>query len=133
MVENLIKGRDVAFGIVKAANKTIILPVTEIISKNEFFDYEAKYTPGRSEEITPADLPATVSGSIQELSSEIYDHLGCKGIVRVDIIVIDNKPFFLEINTVPGMTRESIIPKQAEDAGIDLADLYSMVIESLFS
>jgi len=133
MIESFMKGREVACGIVKAGNKTIILPVTEIISKNEFFDYEAKYTPGKSEEITPADLPAPVAGSIQELSSEIYDHLGCKGIVRVDFIVIDDKPFFLEINTVPGMTRESIIPKQAEAAGIDLADLYSMVIENLFT
>jgi len=133
MIESYMKGREVACGIVKAGNKTIILPVTEIISKNEFFDYEAKYTPGKSEEITPADLPSHVTASIQELSSEIYDHLGCKGIVRVDFIVIGEKPFFLEINTVPGMTRESIIPKQAEAAGIDLADLYSMVIENLFA
>jgi D-alanine-D-alanine ligase len=132
MIEAFMKGREVACGVVKTKKKTIILPVTEIISKNEFFDYEAKYTPGKSEEVTPADIPAVISGKIQRLSSLIYDLLGCKGIVRVDFIIIDNKPFFLEINTVPGMTEESLFPKQVRAAGISFEDLYSMVIEDLF-
>jgi len=131
MIESFMKGREVACGVVKTRNKSILLPVTEIISKNEFFDYEAKYTPGRSDEITPADIPETISDSIRELSSLIYDLLGCKGIVRVDFILIDDEPFFLEINTVPGMSAESIIPKQAEAAGIKLEDLYSLVIEDI--
>lgn len=132
MVESFMKGREVACGVVKTWNKSIILPVTEIVSKNEFFDYEAKYSPGMSDEITPADLPREVTDEIQRLSSYIYDLLGCRGIVRVDFIVIGDQPHFLEINTVPGMTRESIVPKQAAAAGISAETLYSMVIENLF-
>ena len=102
------------------------------MSKNEFFDYEAKYTPGKSNEITPADLTPELTRKIQELSSRIYDLLGCKGIVRVDFIITDNEPNFLEINTIPGMTEESLIPKQAAAAGIPVEELYSMVVEDLF-
>jgi D-alanine-D-alanine ligase len=132
MIEAFMDGREVACGVVKTKNKTIVLPVTEIISKNEFFDYEAKYTPGKSIEVTPADLPAVVTNDIQRLSSLIYDLLGCKGIVRVDFIIIGQLPYFLEINTVPGMTEESLVPKQAAAAGIPLEELYSMVLEDLF-
>jgi D-alanine-D-alanine ligase len=132
LIETFMNGREVACGIIKTRKKTLILPVTEIISKNEFFDFEAKYTPGKSDEVTPAELPPELTIIIQELSSRIYDLLDCKGIVRVDFIIINDRPFFLEINTVPGMTTESIIPKQAKAAGIDLHDLYSMVIEDLF-
>ncbi len=131
LIEAFMKGREVACGVVKTRNKTLVLPVTEIISKNEFFDYEAKYTPGKSDEVTPADIPQSMTDEIQELSSSIYDLLGCKGIVRVDFIIMDEKPFFLEINTVPGMTAESIIPAQAKAAGIKLGDLYSMVVEDI--
>jgi D-alanine-D-alanine ligase len=132
MVEKFMNGREVACGIIKAKDKTLVLPVTEIISKNEFFDYEAKYTPGRSDEVTPADMPESVTNEIQRLSRLVYDLLGCKGIVRVDFIVIGGKPWFLEINTVPGMTKESIVPKQAEAAGMDLEELYSMAVEAMF-
>ena len=134
LVETFMKGRETACGVVKTASrsKSVILPVTEIVSKNEFFDYEAKYTPGLSDEITPAPMEERITEKIQELSSSIYDLLGCKGIVRVDFIVVDETPYFLEINTVPGMTRESLVPKQAEAAGIELADIYSMVVEDLF-
>jgi D-alanine-D-alanine ligase len=131
LIEAFMKGREVACGVVKTKEKTIILPVTEIICHNEFFDYDAKYTPGKTEEVTPALLPESVTEEIQRLSSLICDLLGCKGIVRVDFIVIGHKPYFLEINTVPGMTEESLIPKQAAAAGISLEDLYSMVIEDL--
>ena len=132
LIEAFMNGRELACGVVKTRTKAVILPVTEIISKNEFFDYEAKYTPGRSQEVTPADLPEKVTDKIQKLSSEIYDMLGCNGIVRVDFILIDTKPYFLEINTVPGMTKESLIPQQAKAAGINLEDLYSMVLEDVF-
>jgi D-alanine-D-alanine ligase len=133
MIEAFMDGREVACGVVRVKGKAVVLPVTEIISRNEFFDYEAKYTPGKSDEVTPADLPADITNEIQDLSSRVYDILGCKGIVRVDFIIVGEKPYFLEINTVPGMTEESLIPKQAEAAGIDLAELYSMVIEDLFN
>jgi len=132
MVEAFMEGKEVACGVVKTRNKALILHVTEIISKNEFFDFEAKYTPGKSNEVTPADLPQSLTNEIQDLSSRVYDLLGCKGIVRVDFIITGKKPYFLEINTVPGMTAESIIPQQAEAAGISLEELYSMVIEDLF-
>lgn len=133
LVEAEMRGREVACGIVKTRNREIVFPVTEIISRNEFFDYEAKYTPGMSDEITPASLPDNVTEKVQRLTSEIYDHLECRGIVRVDFIIVDDEPFFLEINTVPGMTPESLLPKQAAAYGIDAGDLYSMVIEDLFT
>jgi D-alanine-D-alanine ligase len=132
LIEAFMNGREVACGVFKSKNKTIVLPVTEIISKNEFFDYEAKYTPGRSVEVSPADMPLPVTNEIQNISISVYDLLGCNGIVRVDFIVIENKPFFLEINTVPGMTKESLVPKQAAAAGISLEELYSMAVENMF-
>ena len=132
MVETFMKGREVACGVVKTKNKNMVLPVIEIISKNEFFDYEAKYTPGRSDEVVPADIPEKITSEIQRLSSLIYDLLGCKGVVRVDFIVVEDKPYFLEINSVPGMTAESLVPKEAAAAGISLEELYSMVVEDMF-
>lgn len=132
LIEAFMNGREVACGVVKTKNKSYVFPVTEIISKNEFFDFEAKYTTGRSEEMTPAEMPAKITNEIQRLSSNIYDLLDCSGIVRVDFIVIGEKPYFLEINTVPGMTKESIVPKQAVTAGISPEELYSLVVEDLF-
>jgi D-alanine-D-alanine ligase len=132
LIEAFMNGREVACGVVKSKNRKMVLPVTEIISKNEFFDYEAKYLPGRSDEITPANMTPEVTEEIQRLSSLVYDLLGCRGIVRVDFIVVKDKPLFLEINTVPGMTPESLVPKQAAAAEIPLSELYSMVIEDLF-
>ncbi len=133
MVESFMSGREVACGVVKVRSRSVILPVTEIISKNEFFDFEAKYIPGNSDEVTPAEMNEKITGEIQNLSSAIYDLLGCSGIVRVDFIIVGNKPYFLEINTVPGLTEESIVPKQAAYAGISAGALYSMVIEDLFN
>lgn len=132
LIEAFMQGREVACGVVKTKDRSIILPITEISTKNEFFDHEAKYSPGNAVEITPADLPAPITDEIQAMSSRIYDVLGCKGIVRVDFIIIGDRPSFLEINTIPGMTEKSLIPQQAKAAGIALEDLYSMVIEDLF-
>jgi len=132
LIEAFMEGREVACGVVKTKSREIVLPVTEIISKNDFFDFEAKYTRGKSDEVTPADMPVFVSNEIQRLSSYIYDLLDCKGIVRVDFIVIGEKPYFLEINSIPGMTGESLVPKQAQAAGISPETLYSMIIEDLF-
>ena len=133
MIESFMQGREVACGVVKTRNKKIVLPITEIISKNEFFDYEAKYIPGNSQEVTPADLPQDVAEEVQRLSSLIADLLGCKGIVRVDFIIVSGKPWFLEINTVPGMTQASLIPQQARAASIPLDELYSIVVEDMFN
>ncbi|HEX2970242.1 MAG TPA: D-alanine--D-alanine ligase [Bacteroidales bacterium] len=131
LIESYLNGREVACGVLKTKNRTLVLPVTEIISKNEFFDYEAKYTPGKSDEITPAQLPCTTGDEVQRLSLKIYELLGCHGIVRVDFIIVDNKPYFLEINTVPGLTRESIVPKQAAAYGISLEELFTIVVEDM--
>ena len=132
LVESFMKGTEVACGVVRTRERKIIMPVTEVVPKKEFFDYEAKYTEGLADEITPARISEELTHRIQELSSEIYDILGCRGIVRVDFIITHNGPQFLEINTIPGMTPESIIPRQAAVFGISQADLYSMVIEDLF-
>lgn len=131
LVEAFMEGTETACGVMKTKNRKIVLPVTEIVPKNEFFDYQAKYTDGFSEEITPARLPEETTEKIQELSSQIYDLLSCRGIVRVDFIVTRHGPQFLEINTVPGMTKESIIPRQAAAFGMTLTDLYSMVLENI--
>jgi len=133
LIESIMKGTEVACGVAKTRNLDVVLPVTEIRSKNAFFDYEAKYTPGVTDEITPANLSPAVYEKVQNLSSGIYDLLGCRGIVRVDFIVVNDTPMFLEINSIPGMTAESILPKQIAASGMKAADLYSMVIEDLFS
>lgn len=132
LIESHLNGREVACGVLKTKARTLVLPVTEIISKNEFFDYEAKYTPGKSDEITPANMPETILDEIQRLSLLIYELLGCSGIVRVDFIIVGNQPYFLEINTVPGMTKESIVPKQAAAYGISLKELFSLAVEEMF-
>ncbi|MFO7575615.1 MAG: D-alanine--D-alanine ligase [Bacteroidales bacterium] len=133
IVEAELRGREAACGLAKTRDREIIMPVTEIISKKEFFDYEAKYTPGMSERVTPARFSEEVTQRIQRTASDIYDYLGCRGIVRIDFIVVDDNPFFLEVNTISGMTAGSLIPKQAEAYGITPGDLYSMVIDDLFA
>jgi D-alanine-D-alanine ligase len=132
LIEAFIEGREIACGVLITKNKTIVLPLIEIISKNEYFDYEAKYTKGKSDEISPADMPLPITNEIQRISKHIYEILGCKGIVRVDFIVTGEQPYFIEINTVPGMTKESLVPKEAAAAGISLEELYSMAVESMF-
>ncbi len=133
LIESFMQGTETACGVIKTKNRKIIMPVTEVVPKNEFFDFQAKYTDGFSEEITPARLPDETTSRIQELSAQVYDLLSCKGIVRVDFIVTAQGPQFLEINTVPGMTQESIIPRQAAVSGILLSDLYSMILEDILS
>ncbi len=113
---------------VKVGDKKIVLPVTEVIPKNEFFDYEAKYIPGMADEITPARISEELTRSIQELSSRIYDLCNCRVIVRVDYILKDQLFYFLEINTVPGMTATSFLPQQIKAAGLELTDLLTEII-----
>jgi D-alanine-D-alanine ligase len=132
LIEAFVDGREIACGVLKTKNKTIVLPLIEIISKNEYFDYEAKYTQGRSDEIAPADIPLPITNEIQRISKYVYDILGCSGIVRVDFIVTGEMPYFIEINTVPGMTKESLVPKEAAAAGISLEELYSMAVENMW-
>jgi D-alanine-D-alanine ligase len=129
IVEKLLVGTEVTCGLFKTKTRSEVFPVTEIISKKEFFDYEAKYTPGLADEVTPARIPDLVARSVQDLSSKIYDLLDCRGVVRMDYILVGDVPWFLEVNTVPGMSEHSIIPKQASFNGLSLNELFSILLE----
>lgn len=128
IIEEFIKGTEITCGLLKTNDEEIILPLTEIVSKTEFFDYEAKYK-GLSDEITPARVSKEVERLTRNTSSLIYDALDCKGIVRIDYILSNGKLFFLEVNTVPGMSKNSIVPQQVRAAGLDLGALFTKVIE----
>ena len=129
IIEEAIDGRELTCGLVKFRNQEMIFPVTEIISKKDFFDYEAKYVPGLSDEITPANIPALVAKECQYLASRIYDLIGCKGIVRTDFIWSGEKLYFLELNGIPGMTQESILPKQIRAYGTTEQEIYVRIIQ----
>ncbi|MGE0089383.1 MAG: D-alanine--D-alanine ligase [Bacteroidales bacterium] len=129
IIEEFLPGTELTCGLMKTKDKTIIFPVTEIVSKNEFFDYEAKYTDGLSEEITPARITPELTLEVQQLSSQIYDIFQLNGIVRIDYIISKNKPYFMEVNTVPGMSAASIVPKQVNSMGLTMKDIFTLVIE----
>lgn len=133
MVEECITGREFDCGVFFNGKEKLVFPITEIIPKggHEFFDYEAKYE-GFSDEVTPAEVEEEVSRHIQEVSSQLYDLLGCRGIVRFDYIYDDRAKelYFLEVNTIPGQSAESIVPKQARAMGIAPAQLYEMAIQA---
>jgi D-alanine-D-alanine ligase len=124
MLEEYIPGRELSCGTITYKGKIRTLPLTEIISMNEFFDYEAKYE-GKSQEVTPAEVPDEIAGEIRNTSIRLYKLLNCKGIVRFDYILNDNGLYFLEVNTVPGFSELSIVPQQALKAGIGLNELFS--------
>ena len=133
LVEEFIQGREFDCGVFRTKDKKYIFPITEIIPTDghEFFDYAAKYD-GFSQEVTPADVDKSVSDHIQQVSSQLYDLLDCRGIVRFDYIYDTQKKelFFLEVNTIPGQSAESIVPKQARAMGISTSQLYDMVIQT---
>ena len=129
IIEEFIKGTELTCGLVKTLDKEIVFPITEIVSKKEYFDYEAKYTSGMADEITPARISKSIELKCKQVSSKIYNALNCRGIVRIDYILSNNKLYFLEINIVPGMTQKSIIPKQVETMGLSIKELFTMVIE----
>ncbi|MEJ6736218.1 MAG: D-alanine--D-alanine ligase [Flavobacteriales bacterium] len=128
IVESFMSGREVTNGIYKGLEGVVSLPVTEIITENDFFDFDAKYK-GESNEITPADLPLELSNKIKAVTKEIFELLDLKGIARADYIIQDGTPYLIEINTVPGMSGASLIPQMAKCAGIALTDLLNDVID----
>lgn len=132
IVEEFIGGLEVTCGLVKTSKEEIVFPITEVVPKNDFFDFEAKYDPTMAEEITPARISSDLTQKIQSLSSDIYDTLKCKGIVRIDYIIKNDIPYMLEANTIPGMTANSFIPKQVEAMGRELSDILTLVIEDQF-
>ena len=128
LIEEEISGREISVGVIKYKNKIISLPPTEIISHNSFFDYDAKYN-GESDEITPADITKEEEDEVRKISLDIYKKLNIKGFSRCDFILRNNLFYFLEVNTNPGLTEESILPQQAIAANISLKDLFRSVID----
>lgn len=129
LIESFISGTEVTCGCYKTDKGKTVLPVTEVVSKNEFFDFEAKYTAEKVEEITPARISDELTNRIQQLTSAIYDILDCKGIIRVDYIIAKTGIHLLEVNTTPGMTQTSFIPQQVAAAGLNIADVMTDIIE----
>ncbi len=129
LVEQFIDGPEFTCGLVKLSDQELIFPVTEVIPQNEFFDFEAKYTAGKTEEITPARISPELTQKIQQLSSRIYDLCDCSGIVRIDYILKDSEFYFLEVNTTPGMTATSFVPQQIAAMGKALGDVLGLIIE----
>ena len=123
LIESFIDGREFSIGVISFKRSIKVLPVTEIITSNDFFDYEAKYE-GKAEEITPANITDELKYKLKLLSKKIYNLLGLKGFSRSEFIVNDNGIYYLETNTVPGLTSESILPKQAHCADISLKELF---------
>jgi D-alanine-D-alanine ligase len=128
IVERYIKGTEVTCGLMKTEDEFTVFPITEIIPKNEFFDYEAKYTEGKAEEITPARIPIGLAGQCEDLAKKIYDLTDCSGMIRSDFIIKGNQIYFLELNSIPGMSEESIIPQQVEKAGMKVEEVLQQII-----
>ncbi len=131
LIESFIDGVEVTCGVIQIQGKITALPLTEIVTENEFFDYQAKYE-GASQEITPARLPEEMSHQVRTLAARIYQDLRCSGMIRVDFIIQNDEPHVIEVNTVPGFSEASIIPQQAAAFGIDKTTLISTVISSCF-
>lgn len=131
IIERYIKGREATCGLMKTDEGFSIFPLTEITTDNEFFDYEAKYTPGKSQEITPALLDEDVARICRERAREIYELCNCSGIVRVDFIIKGNQVYFLELNSIPGMSKESVVPKQVASMGLRMEDVLQKVIDQV--
>ena len=134
MIEEFLDGMEISQGVYKTKAKSVVLPATEVVSENEFFDFDAKYN-GQVQEITPARLPDDVSERIAKITSVIYDILHANGIIRVDYIISKTtegqyKINMLEINTTPGMTPTSFIPQQVRAAGLDMGEVLSEIVEN---
>lgn len=136
MIEKFIDGIEISQGIYKTRDKEVVLPATEVVTKNEFFDYDAKYN-GQVQEITPARLSPETAAKVAAETSRIYDILHANGIIRIDYIIAKDEQgndliYMLEINTTPGMTATSFIPQQVRAAGLDIKDVLSEIVENQF-
>lgn len=132
LIEEFIKGRELTCGVMDGRNDMVVFPICEIKSKKEFFDYEAKYNPALAEEIVPANIPEELEILIKQTTAMLFRKLNCKGVVRADYIYSEKNDtlYFIEINTVPGLTKESIVPKMAHQMGISLTELFGMMVEN---
>ena len=132
MIEQFLEGTEISIGCYKTKQKSVVLPATEVVPQNDFFDYDAKYN-GQVQEITPARLPEETTRRVAELTSHIYDILHCNGIIRIDYIISkDQKITMLEVNTTPGMTLTSFIPQQVRAAGLEMKDVLTDIVENQF-
>ncbi len=132
VIEGFMEGTEITCGCYKTKEKSVVFPITEVVTDNEFFDYDAKYN-GQVDEITPARISDDLTKRVQTLTSAIYDILGCSGIIRIDyIITAGDKINLLEVNTTPGMTATSFIPQQIAAAGLDIKDVMTDIIENKF-
>ncbi len=132
IIEAFMEGTEITCGCYKTKQKSVVFPITEVVTENEFFDFDAKYN-GQVEEITPARIPDELTRRVQTLTSAIYDILGCAGIIRVDYIITEgDKVNLLEVNTNPGMTATSFIPQQVRAAGLDIQEVMADIIEDKF-
>ncbi|MBO5720464.1 MAG: D-alanine--D-alanine ligase [Bacteroidales bacterium] len=131
IVERFMQGTEVTCGCYKTDEKSVVFPITEVVSKNEFFDYEAKYTASKVEEITPARISDDIAEEISATTSMIYDIIGAKGIIRVDYIIVQGVPYLLEVNTTPGMTVTSFIPQQIRASKLEPGKVLSEIIEDI--
>lgn len=130
LVEEFIAGREMACGVLVTSEKEYLFPITEVVAKNEFFDYEAKYTAGMSDEITPAEIAPEIAEKLHEMTLAAYKACRCKGLARVDFIVTpEGEPYMIEINTIPGMSGGSIVPKQIKAAGMTMTEVLTLIIE----
>ena len=130
IVEKAIEGREFTCAAYKDGSGIHALPVIEIVTQNEYFDYDAKYN-GSSEEICPARIDEALAGKIKDVTCKIFTHLGCSGVVRADYILGEDGLYFLEVNTIPGMTNASLVPKMVRAAGLDMTDFLTGIIESV--
>jgi D-alanine-D-alanine ligase len=130
MIEAFLDGREITCGVCRVDGKITALPVTEIISESEFFDYEAKYNDKGTQEITPADIPEEAYQRCQAVSEQVYDVMQCEGIVRIDFFLCEEDLYVVEINGVPGMSAASIVPKMIEAADQDIGQIISDLIET---
>lgn len=131
IIESFLEGTEVSVGVINYKGEPLALPVTEIISENEFFDYDAKYL-GKSQEITPANISKEQTKAVQEEALKIFKFLNLKGFTRAEFIFHNQEPHFLEVNTCPGLTQASLLPQQARAAGISLQDLFTEAVETCF-
>lgn len=128
IIESYLKGTEVSVGVINYQGEIVVLPITEIVSENDFFDYEAKYQ-GKSSEITPARISEEEKNKVEETAKRVYKILNMSGFSRSEFILVDGEPFMLEMNTIPGLTAESILPQQAKVANITLPELFGNAIE----
>ena len=134
LVEEFIRGREFTIGVYRHGGNIVTLPITEIISNNDFFDFEAKYH-GASNEVTPAEIDQQQTTAISNMAKKVYQVFNCKAVVRIDFIFdeVTQQPVMLEINTVPGQSSASIIPQQVVAAGLSLKEFYSILLHECFN